>query len=81
MTTAARWALSRALSLLTFLTVASVGITHAAAAQSRVDGRVDDEQGRPVPHATVLVVGATASTCSPAAMRGQTSSWIPVGAP
>jgi outer membrane cobalamin receptor len=64
MTTAACWALSRAFPFLVTIAMAFVSSTPSVAAQTRVDGRVNDAQGRPVPNATVLVVGATAGTLS-----------------
>lgn len=63
MTTASRWALMRPSSLL-LIVVAFLGATATLTAQARVEGRVSDAQGRPVPNATVLVVGRTTTTAS-----------------
>ena len=65
MTTAIRWAVTHASSLLVIIAVLLAGATPAAA-QTRVEGQVTDPEGRPVANATVLVVGARTGTESAA---------------
>ena len=64
MTTAALWARPRACSLHLIIVSAMLAGSAPLAAQTRVQGRVNDPQGRPVANATVLVVGATTGTVS-----------------
>ncbi len=64
MTTAALWARARACSLHLIIVSAMLAGSAPLAAQTRVEGRVNDPQGRPVANATVLVVGATTGTVS-----------------
>lgn len=65
MITASRRAPSRAVSRLLIIALGFLASATSLAAQTpRVEGRVTDSQGRPVPNVTVLVVGATTGTIS-----------------